>query len=188
MRRWWLWAVLGVALLLVSSGQTWVTGTVVDPVLGGTQVRATGSAAGGTLVAGALLAGAALLAGLVGSRPVRLASAVCLAGGALLAGVPAARSLVSPGDVAAQVAAELPGSVSSTVLIEDAAASPWPWVALLGAVLVLAGGVLRLLDALRVPTAGEDERAAEARATRREQRPADPWEELSRGQDPTLDD
>lgn len=188
MTRWWLWAALGVALLLVSSGQTWVSGTVVDPVLGGTQVRATGGGAGGTLVAGALLAGAAFLAGLVGSRPVRLASAVCLVGGAVLAGVPAVRSLSAPGEVTAQVAAELPGSVGSTVLIEDPVASAWPWVALLGAVLVLASGVLRLLGALRARPVDETERAAEARASRREQRAVDPWEELSRGQDPTLDD
>ncbi|NLG21647.1 MAG: hypothetical protein GX555_09510 [Actinomycetales bacterium] len=188
MRRWWLWVALGAALLLVSSGQTWVTGTAVDSVLGGTRIEVTGTQAGATLLAGALLAGAALLAGLVGSRPVRLASAVCLAAAAALAGLPAIRSLSAPQDAVAQVAADLPGIITTAIRIEDAAVTAWPWVALAGAAAVLAGAVLCLVSWLR----GGSEESADGSGRRSASRPAerrsDPWEDLSRGHDPTVED
>ncbi|MCK0113828.1 Trp biosynthesis-associated membrane protein [Ornithinimicrobium sp. F0845] len=188
MRRWWLWAALGVALLLVGSGQTWATGTAVDSVLGGTRIEATGTQAGATLVAGALLAGAALLAGLVGTRPVRLASALCLAAAALLAGLPAIRSLTDPAEVITQVAADLPGLVAADLLIEDAAATIWPWVALIGAAAVLLGAGLCLLTWLRGPSTEGADRASGAAADRRSERPTDAWDDLSRGHDPTVED
>ncbi|WP_109471471.1 Trp biosynthesis-associated membrane protein [Ornithinimicrobium cavernae] len=187
MRRWWLWAALGAALLLVSSQQTWVTGTVQDPVLGASVVEASGTQAGSTLTAGALLAGAALLAGLVGSRPVRLAAGICLAGGAVLAGLPALRSLSSPQAVARAVAADRPGAAGQSIRIDDAAATLGPWVGLLAALLVLAGAVLCLLWWVRAPrpaTGAEPTGGAPRRSTR----PRDPWDDLTHGQDPTVED
>lgn len=187
-----MWAGLGVALLLVGSGQTWVTGTAVDSVLGGTRVEVSGSQAGTTLVAGSLLAGAALLAGLVGTRPVRLAAALCLMAASVLAGLPALRALTAPRDVVAAVAADRPGVVTTGLRIEDAATTGWPWVALVGAVAVLLAGVLCVLMWLRTPPAdGPDADGTEAGpggTTRRVERPSDPWEDLSRGHDPTLED
>lgn len=187
MRRWWLWVALGVAVLLVCSGRTWVTGTAVDAALGGTRVEATGPEAGATLVAGALLAGAALLAGLVGTRPVRLASAACLAAAAVLAGLPVIRSLSAPGAVVADVAGDLPGVITTAVRIEDAAVTAWPWVALLGVLAVLAGSVLCLVAAVGGSQQARDgeQEASGARSTARR---ADPWDDLSRGHDPTVGD
>lgn len=220
MRRWWVLAALGTALLLVSSGQTWASGTAADPVLGATRIQATGAQAGSTLTAGALLAGAALLAGLVGTRPVRLAAALCLAGGGVLGGLPVIRTLADPGAVAAAVAADRPGAAGLTLQIEDAGATFWPWVGALGAVLVLLGAILCALGWLRPPqsdatrsgadlpaeprgstdgastngastdraTGGAPEGSPADPAQRRGQRSNDAWDDLSRGDDPTVDD
>lgn len=224
MRRWWVLAALGTALLLVCSGQTWVTGTATDPVLGATRIEATGAQAGGTLTAGALLAGAALLAGLVGTRPVRLAAAACLAGGGVLAGVPVSRSLLSPGAVAEAVAADRPGAAGLTMRVEDAAPTLWPWIGLLGALLVLLGALLCALVWFRPqsPEAAQQGRESDSGSRRevdvltdsgskatdsgssaesgvsraatdagpgraRGQRSNDAWDDLSRGDDPTVD-
>lgn len=199
MKRWWVLAALGTALLLVSSGQTWVTGTAADPVLGATRIQATGAQAGSTLTAGALLAGAALLAGLVGTRPVRLAAALCLAGGGVLAGLPVIRSLADPAAVAAAVAGDRPGAAGLALQIEDAGVTFWPWVGALGAVLVLLGAALCGLVWLRPtqparvhPSSPASEGAApgpaQGPAQGRGQRGHDAWDDLSRGDDPTVDD
>ncbi|USQ78320.1 Trp biosynthesis-associated membrane protein [Ornithinimicrobium faecis] len=196
MKRWWLWAGLGVMLLLIAAQQIWARGTWQDPVLGTTVVEATGSEVAGTLTAGALLAGAALLAGLVGSRPVRLAAAVCLAGGALLAGLPAVLTLGDPGEPLGQIARQRPGAASLSVHIDDPTTTLWPWLALGAAVLVLLGAVLCVLrwfdtGASRSPGGGAAATGTTppgVSSTRRRERPRDPWDDLTHGQDPTVDD
>lgn len=189
MKRWWLWAALGAALLLVSSGQTWASGTFHDPVIGTTLVEVSGTQAGATLTAGALLAGAAVLAGLVGSRPVRAVAAVCLAGGALLAGLPALTGLLRPQDAVAAVAADRPGATGLTVQVTDAAPTLWPWVGLIGALLVLAGALLCAMHWLRSPAGPRATGSDSARrVASRPARPTDAWDDLSQGRDPTLGD
>lgn len=186
-RRWWLAALAGALLVFVGSQQIWVTGSWQDPVLGTSALEVTGSQAGGTLTAGALLAGAALLAGLVGSRPVRLAAAVCLAGGAALVSGPALRAVTDPGGVGQDLVAEQPGAAGLTVEVLDATATAWPWLALGGAVLILLGALgAALWWWLSAPSRTS---TATQRAGRpRQARPVDPWDQLTRGDDPTVDD
>lgn len=208
-RRWWLWAALGTMILLISSQQTWTTGTWRDPVLGTSVVEATGTDVAGTLTAGALLAGAALLAGLVGARPVRLAAAICLAGGAVLAGVPAVLALSAPHQSLEDLVSTRPGATSLTVRVDGATSTLWPWLALGAVLLVLVGAVLCGLRWLRsggtsaagrgepsgassgdASSAGTGDTATDRPVggrTRRE-RPRDPWDDLTRGADPTVDD
>lgn len=186
-RRWWVWAAIGAALLLVGSTQTWVRGTVTDPVLGASLVEATGAQAASTLMAGALLAGAALLAGLVGARPVRLVAAACLAGAGVLAGLPAIRALAAPAEVARGVASDLPGQLGSAIQVDDAAATVWAVVGLVGAVLVLVGGLLCLVTWFRAAGHRSGGQPVPSANTRRE-RQADPWDDLTHGHDPTVDD
>lgn len=200
MSRWWLWAALGATLLLIASQQTWATGTWQDPVLGRTRVATSGAEVSGTLTAGALLAGAALLAGLVGSRPVRLVAACCLAGGAVLAGVPAGRTLLAPGPAVEEMARERPGAATVTAGVEDATATLWPALGLVAAALVMVGALLCVGQWLRgrstspgaaapgvtgQPADGPD--GTGARRTR-PARPSDPWDDLTRGHDPTVED
>lgn len=187
MRRWWLWGALGAAVLLVSSGQTWVTATWQDPVVGASLIEVTGTQGGATLTAGALLAGAAVLAGLVGSRAVRWVAAGCLTGGAVLAGLPALRSVLDPAGVAEGIAADRPGATGLTVEVTDAAATLWPWVGLLGALLVLVGAVLCAVHRAGAPRPGTAAAAAPGGAGDRGPRPADAWDDLSHGRDPTVD-
>lgn len=196
MKRWWLWAALGTALLLISSGQAWVSGTWNDPVIGATRITVTGTQAGATLTAGALLAGAAVLAGLVGSRPVRLAAAWCLAGGSGLAALPALRSLLRPQGAVEAVAADRPGATGLTVQATGTTITAWPWVALLGALLVLLGALLCGLHWWHTPRRGatgarggerDGQDGAQSSSTR-EPRPTDAWDDLSHGRDPTVDD
>lgn len=186
MKRWWLLVALGVLVVLIGAGRTWVSGTVTDPVLGGTIVQASGTATGATLVAGGLLAGAALLAGLVGSRPVRLAASLCLAAAAVLVALPAGRALTSASDVVADAAADLPGAVTTGHSVSQVATTIWPWLGLVAALLILAGAAASLVVWSR--GAGQrDERAARQQASRREP-VRDDWDDLSRGYDPTIED
>ena len=184
-------------ILLISSQQTWTTGTWRDPVLGSSLVQATGTEVAGTLTAGALLAGAALLAGLVGARPVRLVAAVCLAGGAVLAGLPAVLSLSNPSQTLEQIVSTRPGATSLSVSVEDPSTTLWPWLALVAVLLILVGAVLcGLRWARNDPTrADRTDRSDTARRTARptdgpsrRERPRDPWDDLTRGTDPTVDD
>lgn len=183
---WWLWAVLGTVVLLIAAQRAWVTGSWEDPVLGRTALSATGAQVGATLTAGALLSGAAFLAGLVGSRPVRLVAGVCLAGGAVLAGLPALRALAEPAGVLQQQAREAPGSATASVLATDATATVWPWVALVAGLLVLASSVLCLLRWRRDRQGATGARPVGESAVR-PARAVDAWDELTRGEDPTLD-
>lgn len=194
MRRWWLLAALGGAVLLIGSSQEWVGGRVVDPVLGTTTLSVTGTEAGRTLVAGALLAGASVLGGLVGARPVRVVAGLCLLGAAVLTGQPALRSLTDPDAVVADAAASLPAYAGASVVTTEAAgATAWPWLALAGAVLLTLGGLALLVRTVRgtdTARAAPDSAASADRAGAAGTGAArqDAWDELTRGEDPTLED
>lgn len=149
MRRWWLLAALGVAVLLIGSGQEWVGGRVVDPVLGATTVSVPGTEAGSTLMAGALLAGAAVLAGLVGARPVQVVAGLCLLGAAALTGAPGLQAVSDPSGVVQEAASGLPAYAGASVVTTEAATGTiWPWLALAAAVLVALSGLALLVRAL----------------------------------------
>ncbi len=182
-----LLALLGAAVVLVAGFRPWVSGTVADAVLGGSTVTATGADVAPGLSAIALAVAAAAVAAVAAGRVARLVAlvlwAACLAGATVLT----VRVLADPSGVLGPVAAARVGRTGSVEA--SAAATVWPWLALVG---VLVAG-LGLAGALlgRARWAGPSRRyevpgTAEGHvAGSRGERVGTAWDDLSAGRDPT---
>lgn len=197
-RRWVLVVLVGVALLLAGAGQVWVDATADDVVLGTTPVEVTGSAAAPTVTAAALLAGAAVLAGLVGSRAVRIAAAGFLllaAAVGLWATLEVVLDPVSSADTAAAERTAVQGSEAG--FVGEASVTLWAWSALVANVVITACALVVLLGLLRPGTGTPEGGGRRTRPVRRGASSASggrrprgvtgesAWERLSRGEDPT---
>jgi uncharacterized membrane protein (TIGR02234 family) len=182
-----LLSLLGALGILVSGFRPWVTGSVDDAALAGTQISATGAEVAPGLSAVALAVGAAAIAVVAAGRIARavavVAYAVCLG----LALALTVRVLADPSGVLGPVAAARVGRTGSVDAV--ASATAWPWIALLAAALALFGLVgaavgLRTwggpASRYEAPGAG-----AEQVAGPRGERVASDWDELSAGRDPT---
>lgn len=188
-RGWLLLAGAGALVVLVAVSRSWLVASAGDAVLGTVQVSVTGSQASPLVPAAALLAGAALVAGLVGSRPVRVTAGVALLTAGLLAGVATAGVLLDPAAAAQAALTErtgVAGAVTGVGVVASVAVSGWPWSALTGALCLAGAGVVRLLTA-GAGAAGRTEQgtAAETAADRRERHERGDWDRLSAGEDPT---
>ncbi len=201
-----LGALVGAGLLLLATGRVWAEGTVTG-LSGETVVSVTGRDAQPVLPALALLAGAAAAALAIGGRLARRFSAVALA----LAGVAAVAAAATRAGDAARLAGVLePAGARVTgvrgIEARQIAVSAWPWLAVAAGVLVAVAGLAALLaggswpdrasrydrapDAAGGgPAAGADDRDAVADGDDGDERPAqdpaDVWDALSRGEDPT---
>ncbi|GAB3598800.1 hypothetical protein GCM10027446_29950 [Angustibacter peucedani] len=181
-----LLALLGAVLGLLSASRPWVHALVDDPVLGRTTVTASGRQAAPVVPAVALVAlagGVALLLARTLGR--RVAGALLV-----LAGAAGAAATVSTVRSPSGGVADLVGRALGTVGTRDAQldVTAWPWLALAGAVCVVLAGCLAVLRArvwaaprtrFEAPVAGSVEAAEAAPAA------ADPWDALTRGDDPT---
>ncbi len=171
-------AVVGLAL-----AQTWFTGTGSDPVLGRASAAVTGAQAAPAATALLLVVGAALVALLTGGPRVRVVASllVSLAGVGLAAVV--AATLGSGAELVGRRLGELAGR-SGSLVTADLVVRPWPYVALGGALLLGAAGVLAAVAARRWSgLSARFERPAGAGDTRGARR--SDWDELSEGHDPT---
>ena len=186
-------AVVGAAVVLVSAGRTWVTGTVDDAVLGASRIGGIGTEVAPGIVALALAAAAATLASATSGRVVRVVTVVVELVCALALGGLAARVLLDPSGVLGRVAAT---STGRTGTIEThASAGPWPWIALSGAVLLVAAGLAGAVGSRRwrglsarydAPTGPGGLPGRQGTGSRGE-RVASDWDRLSGGDDPTVD-
>ena len=184
-------APLGTALLLggalaalALSGRGWVTGAVVDPVLGPVQTTVTGGDAAPVVPAAALLALAAVLAVVLTrgwSRRIALVLAVLAGVGLVLA------SLGVLADPLAVLRSSAAAGASGGLGAVDSAAVTWaPWACVAAAAALLSGAVMRW----RAGPATQERRPADpgaalpaAEVERR--RSAEAWDRLSGGEDPT---
>jgi len=199
-RRWWVLVVLvAVVVLLAGAGQVWVEATADDVVLGTTPVEVTGSSAAPAVTAAALLAGAAVVAGLVGSRAVRVAAVVFLLLAAVVGGWATLEVVLDPvaaADAAATDRTAVRGAEAGVV--GQASLTPWAWLALVSCGAVCACALVVLLGMLRPRTGstpsgsarsgGPGRRAPGPRGGGPGTRPVSEesaWERLSRGEDPT---
>ncbi|WP_084700620.1 TIGR02234 family membrane protein [Streptacidiphilus anmyonensis] len=190
-----LLSVVGATLLLVASGQTWVSGTV--QAQGATRtVTAHGSEVSGVPGAMALVALASVVAvfAVRGTARRVLGGLVTLAGaGAVFAATAALGSETGALDEKAARSVGL-----TDVTVGSVTHSAWPWIAALGGLLVVVAGVLTTLRGAAWPgmsarydaPAGKRSAAgprggSSATASAGQSSPADLWKALDRGEDPT---
>lgn len=187
--------VAGAVVGLVGVGRPWVQAQVEDPVLGMVAVPVSGTEVAPTAGALALLALAATLTGVLTrgwTRTVALVLAVLSGGWLVWAGVGAVRD--PEGSVQEAVLAT---AASSAQVVQDASATPWPWLVVAAGCALVVGGALGLLGERRHrdrtgppgrsdrdPTAGPGPVRADEQARRDA---ASAWEDLSAGRDPTTD-
>jgi uncharacterized membrane protein (TIGR02234 family) len=183
---------VGAGLVLLAAGKTWARGETADGV-SSLHVHATGSQM--TALPGALaLVG---LASLVAVFAVRRAGRYLVSGLLALSGLGVVLAALlrgsdhGPLDSAAAAAT---GLTHATAL--HTSTTGWPYVSLVGGLLLLAAGLLALRHGSRWPAmSGRYDRPGAKPATRRARtaapapvdpdRPEDLWKALDRGEDPT---
>ncbi|WP_445967087.1 Trp biosynthesis-associated membrane protein [Agromyces sp. ZXT2-3] len=192
-------AILGIlagsGLALLSWSQTWYSATLVDGAASGAAatLEVAGQAASPALsalaLAGLALAGALTIAGPV-IRIVLGLLAALLGGCIVLAASLAISDPVAAVSSAVAEATGVAGAESTAELVDEVVASPWPVVAVVGGLLVLAAGLAVVLTARAWPTSrryGGGVRVAsdDGAPVPASDRAVDAWDELSRGDDPT---
>lgn len=176
-----LLTVLSAVLVLTAVGRTWAEGRA-----GTLDVAVTGGRIS-ELPGGLALVG---LAAAVAVFAVRGAGRLAVGVLTLLAGIgAAAASVAGAGDTAAldaEAAGKLALSGSAATGVSHTA---WPWVALVGGVLLALAGLLTLRYGRRWPAMGSRYEAptgkAPARTPAKAETPGDLWKALDRGEDPT---
>nr|WP_279672364.1 Trp biosynthesis-associated membrane protein [Flexivirga meconopsidis] len=171
--------VLAVALLLLANSRTWVEGSVSDAVVQSARTSASGGKAAPAVLAATLVGAAAVLAAITTGRVARWIAAVI----AVLAGVIAIVATIvvirGPESTLRDSATSLTGHTGDQTV--TASLTFWPWVGLLGGVLLLLTGLLTVLGARAWSglSSRYDAPAARAAKTRSD------WDLLSDGEDPT---
>ncbi|MEV7771950.1 TIGR02234 family membrane protein [Kitasatospora sp. NPDC086791] len=172
-----LLTVLSAVLVLTAAGRTWAEGRA-----GTLDVSVTGGAIS-ELPGGLALVG---LAAAVAVFAVRGVGRLAVGALTLLAGIGAAAASVSgAGDTAAldtEAARKLALSGSAATEVSHTA---WPWVALVGGVLLALAGLLTLRYGRRWPAMGSRYEAPTRKAPATTDTPGDLWKALDRGEDPT---
>lgn len=183
----------GAGLAILAATRGWA-GAAVTGVPGTSQVTVSGTDAAPGVVAAALVvaAGAVVLA--IAGRAGRLVAAVVIVAGA--AGIVLA-TLDVMGDPAATVA---PAVSSATGILTDSGtdsvAAPrttaWPWLAVAGGAVAAVTGALGLIGGRSWPATGRrfevpagGTTAPDTPHTEPAAQPAETWDALSRGDDPT---
>jgi len=170
---------LAVILMIAANTRTWVSGSVTDAVLQHAHTTASGGKTAPALLASALVGAAAVIATLTTGRiPRWIASVITLLAG-LVSVVVILVPVRHPASVLGDVATTMTGHTGDRSI--DAGLTIWPWVALLGAVLLVLTGVLAVVGARTWSglSTRYDAPGATAARTRSD------WDMLSDGEDPT---
>ncbi len=183
-----LLAILGGALLMIGSTQTWVTAIGVDDLSGVQEVEVPGTDLAETVTAMALVGLAAALALSIARRVLRHIIGVLMAAAGVFAAVSIIQVVLAPQDSATTALGEVTRTTEEAAAYEIGGAI---WLSLAGAALLILAGVLVLLASGRWRDAASSKKydrqaspAAEADSD------ADPdefdlWDGLSAGSDPT---
>ncbi len=183
---------VGGAVALIASTQTWLDVALRDA---GVTPLAVAGAVAVPLLAPLSLAALALGLALTIVGPVlRYVFAVIGAAIGVALVVSALRvAITAPLDAVASTVTEstgLSGAGTIAGLVHSVMATPWPTFTAAAALAVLAGSVFTLLTARRWPGAGRRYRTEEARrpdvSGSRPHDAIDSWDDLSRGDDPTV--
>lgn len=172
---------VAVAVLMFAATRTWVTGTVSDAVLSDVKVSVAGSSAAPGVFAAALVGAAAGVVALTAGRIARWIAAAFVLLSGVLALISVVMVMVNPdGPVSDQAAATTgrTGSVGAHGTL-----TPWVWLALAAAILLVAAGVLTLVAVRRWGGLSGRYDAPAGRAPA----PVSDWDKLTAGLDPTAE-
>ncbi|KYH44323.1 Trp biosynthesis-associated membrane protein [Branchiibius sp. NY16-3462-2] len=172
---------LAVAVLMFAATRTWVTGTVSDAVLSDVKVSVAGSSAAPGVFAAALVGAAAGIVALTAGRIARWIAAVFVLLSGVLALIAVVLVVANPDGPVSDQAAATTGRTGSVAA--HGTLTPWVWLALAAAVLLVAAGVLTLVA---VRQWGGLSGRYDAPAVRAET-PLSDWDKLSAGLDPTAE-
>jgi uncharacterized membrane protein (TIGR02234 family) len=185
-----LLGVTGATVVLVAAGETWLHGTT-SLAQGSLQVSGAGRQATGAPGALALVG----LAALVAIFAVRGVSRVIVSALLALCGAGAlAAALLARGDTAALRESAAIATGLANAPVGNIGTTAWPLVSAVGAVLVLAAGIIALARGRSWPAMSSRYDRAGAPSTPRRavrqpafdpDRPEDLWKALDRGEDPT---
>ncbi|WP_022870864.1 Trp biosynthesis-associated membrane protein [Yaniella halotolerans] len=178
---------IGGALALIGSTQTWVTAAGFEATHL-TQMTLSGQEASPVITAMSLVtiaAGAALsIARNIGRWIIGCVAIL----GALAIGATTINVLVNPFNAAAQKISESTGTTATTNAVENIEVSLLPWLTVLGAVIVLVGGIIALTQGSRWSLGKTKKYDVNQPTQANHDGPLDEidtWDELSRGEDPT---
>jgi uncharacterized membrane protein (TIGR02234 family) len=179
-----LLTVLGAVLVLTAVSRVWATGTVAGVTGGALDVSVTGSTVSGlpTGLALAALAAAVAVFAVRGAGRVAVGLLLTLAG----LGAAAGAALNAAGTTALHAEAARKLALAGA-RAEHVGHSVWPWLALLGGLLIAAAGLLTVRYGRSWPGMGSRYDAPTRQAPARpSDAPADLWKALDRGEDPTV--
>ncbi len=151
----------------------WVSGVGLDQIGSARPDSATGTVASGMVMPAALSLAAAMLAGMLARGLVRRLCGALAAGCGVLVVVAAVRVITDPTQALAT-------ATTSSVQVQQAGLTPWPWAAILCALLGTAAGALMAFASWQEPTTRYERSSPTA------SRPMSQWEQLSAGEDPTV--
>lgn len=177
-----LLSALGAVLVLTAAGRSWASGVVTGIDGGRLEVSATGSQLTGLPTGLALVALAASVAvfAVRGTARAGVGVLTVLAGLGTVAG--AVLGATDTSGLDAEAARKL---ALTSAQAEQISHSAWPWVALVGGVLLALAGLLTVRYGRGWPAMGTRYDAPTRKAPTRSAEPADLWKALDRGEDPT---
>ncbi|NYF99580.1 Trp biosynthesis-associated membrane protein [Janibacter cremeus] len=184
-----LLAIAAGIIMLAAGRADWISGTVDGPA-GPMQASAVGTDAAPGLAGLALVAMAAAVAATTSGRIARWVSILAMIGVGVGVIALSVRAVLSAPAVLGVVAAE--GSGTTGTLEATGSASAWPWVAVIGAVVLLLAAVGAVLGGSRWgalggkyerPTGDDPTQAGGARGERVDS----DWDRVTRGDDPSVD-
>jgi len=183
------------SVILVSGSREWVSGSAGDAVLGASVLHGRGSDIAPGALAAALVGLASAVAAATAGRIVRVIAAWSAVLAAVLGAVVIISILAEPGAALGTLAAT--GTGRSGSVVAHGQAGGWAWVALSATLVMGFGGLCALVGASRwkglssrydPPVADQTLQTSQLSSTgdlarRRELE----WDQLSRGEDPTIE-
>lgn len=164
---------VGAVIVLLSSSPAWIGVTLR---VSGAQVRLTGGTTAAAAVPLALVAAAGLIAMALVRSGIRRVLAVLVAAAGVGILIVVVRAIADPARVARASSKVRSAGEAASVHLTAA-----PYICLLGAVLIIVGGVVAAIFGGRWPGPTRRYERAAAKASR----PVDAWDALERGEDPT---
>ncbi|MEO6144097.1 MAG: Trp biosynthesis-associated membrane protein [Dermatophilaceae bacterium] len=178
--------------ILVSGSREWVSGSIADAVLGETAVHGKGSDVAPVALAAALVGLASAVAVATAGRVVRLIAACAALLAAVLGAVVVIGVLADPAGALGRLAAA--GTGRTGTVATQSSVGVWAWVALAATLFMGVGGFASLIGGRRWSQLSSTYDAPVADVASRQDSTGQPvssndsaWDQLSRGEDPTVE-